>query len=105
MRVILSGLFGLCLLAVPALAEDVAPFPVPSAAVTQSVAPPPPAVPRVADIKLTQPEIDALLDLMDAGVKSAGLAKAQNAAVLLQKILTASQGAGFVGSGFMGKGP
>lgn len=43
------------------------------------------------DIKFTQEELNALIGLMDAGVKTLGLASATNAAVLLQKIQSAAQ--------------
>lgn len=42
-------------------------------------------------IEFTQEELNALIALMDSGVKSIGLAAATNAAVLLQKIQTAAQ--------------
>lgn len=42
-------------------------------------------------IDFTQEELNALIGLMDAGVKTLGLAAATNAAVLLQKIQSAAQ--------------
>ena len=42
-------------------------------------------------IKLTSEEINALLNLMDAGVKQLGLSACNNAAALLQKIEAAEE--------------
>lgn len=42
-------------------------------------------------IEFSQDELNALVALMDAGVKAVGLASVNNAAVLLQKLQAAAQ--------------